>query len=718
MSLATKIEARKKGDFVRRFASDERGNIAILFGLMTTVLFLFVGAAVDFSRRNAIHAEMVESLDAASLALRRYQVANPDKTPDELKSFGEKFFKENFSFEDYLQPGWTANFDLSREGEIRACVSGNLDTFVIRAANIDYFDISDCVGITTEGSGRIELSLVLDVSGSMNSTLGSTTRIGALRDAVTEMTNVLFRGDETSDLVKLGVVPFNYFVNPGGTSAWASNPSWGDTNAEAFYHGDRFFHVSSSGEIIFDTKVNHYELFNSISGSSWKGCVEARPYPLDELDTPPGQAVDTATLTAAITALSPSDEPNADVRAAFSNAPAINSRMTMAEIGAVANSRWVPHFYPDGPDCNSSTCKYSPGSNEFNYYWYSPAFAYHDETNFAYNGKAIDDPDDVTGIEEDDYHSYIDDFQYAYSNQGTDFARYFSINWEIVQALFYGAGTETYWDNIRDMMGKWTATSFDTDLYIGRQAYVGWYNGSTYVGKYDQTASIDEDLSDGSMTGPNRFCGPPILPMTNTKSDITNYMTNQIIAYGGTNIPNGLVWGWRVLSDAEPFTEAVDPDDPNFDDWRKAVVLMTDGRNTTTPTYVSSGDAAPVYTHWKSSLSAYGFALEERLGDGVNVGDENTSSFAKGATFNSDEMVEHMDAKLLRICRRMREEGILVYAILFGNYDEATSDEVELFKACATEDADPYFHIAPTADKLEEVFGDIAANLVNLHISE
>ena len=43
---------------------------------------------------------------------------------------------------------------------------------------------------------------------------------------------------------------------------------------------------TEDGEVDLDTKVNHFTLFNSTPGTSWEGCVEARPYPLDELDVP------------------------------------------------------------------------------------------------------------------------------------------------------------------------------------------------------------------------------------------------------------------------------------------------------------------------------------------------------------------------------------------------------------------------------------------------
>ena len=46
---------------------------------------------------------------------------------------------------------------------------------------------------------------------------------------------------------------------------------------------------------------------------------------------------------------------------------------------------------------------------------------------------------------------------------------------------------------------------------------------------------------------------------------------------GDTNVPEGMAWGWRVVSGGEPFTEGR-PDDEKGND--KVVIVLTDGANT------------------------------------------------------------------------------------------------------------------------------------------
>jgi hypothetical protein len=96
------------------------------------------------------------------------------------------------------------------------------------------------------------------------------------------------------------------------------------------------------------------------------------------------------------------------------------------------------------------------------------------------------------------------------------------------------------------------------------------------------------------------------------------------------------------------------------------------------------------------------------MGSGVNVGDDSNASYSAAS------MRDQLDEKLLRICRRAKQENILVYTIVFG-LDDANLEAV--FKSCATSPTAPYYHKAPTKAQLEAAFGQIAQDLVNLHVS-
>jgi len=71
----------------------------------------------------------------------------------------------------------------------------------------------------------------------------------------------------------------------------------------------------------------------------------------------------------------------------------------------------------------------------------------------------------------------------------------------------------------------------------------------------------------------NINCGSPVLPLT-TNFTTVKTRVNSMVARGATYMPAGLMWGWRMLDDREPFAHASAPGT------EKVLILMTDGENT------------------------------------------------------------------------------------------------------------------------------------------
>jgi hypothetical protein len=548
--------------------------------------------------------------------------------------------------------------------------------------------------ITRRGSGPIELALVLDVTGSMSSEINGTPKIDSLKTAVDALLDALY-GDAdgtTSEYVTTSVVPFNNFVGAGaavddaGASAW--NSAWNDTNAQAYYHGANFLHVTSASAIDLNTKVNHFNLFNSVNGTDWAGCFEERPFPLDELDTAANM---TATGAEIDEYNDPPDSTNTLVQTAFSMAPAL--QLSTAALSSVDNSRFVPLFVPDDPDCDSS--------NECE--WGSTTYTL---GGISYKGNWFHDPYN-DGLDGGDYNnSFVSDKQYTYRSPSTYLAKYLPVvNYaQKVLRTHNGESSSTQCatgSQTDSALNTWFAargaTECRDDEYILRQAYVGTWNSATsrYDNKLNLTTSIDEsineDTGDETTKGPNRGCTSSILYSTNDKDAITDHI-HALAPAGSTNSAEGLMWGWRALSPEAPFESDIPYND---DQWQKAVVLMTDGFNS-----ISYKD-----THQYTDYTAYGFGRQARLGSGIN---------------SDSEMEDEINNKLLRICTRMKAEGILVYAVTFGLSD-SDPDELatkQIFQACASEPEAPYYFDAPAGEDLEDAFADIASDLVQLHVSK
>lgn len=162
---------------------------------------------------------------------------------------------------------------------------------------------------------------------------------------------------------------------------------------------------------------------------------------------------------------------------------------------------------------------------------------------------------------------------------------------------------------------------------------------------------VGQTPSGGS--GPNYNCTTQrVLPLTSTKADIQSTV-DSMIASGMTNIGEGVMWGLRVLSPEEPFTEGRAWSDT---DNAKYMVVMTDGENTYT-TYDNQN---------KSMYGAYGYAAKNRL----------------GTTYTQTAIKSEMNAKLIAACSAAKSKGITIYTIAFRLETDPTTQA--LLTACAT----------------------------------
>ncbi|MGQ0673937.1 MAG: pilus assembly protein TadG-related protein [Hyphomicrobium sp.] len=209
--------------------------------------------------------------------------------------------------------------------------------------------------------------------------------------------------------------------------------------------------------------------------------------------------------------------------------------------------------------------------------------------------------------------------------------------------------------------------------------------GINNVLKYNGTdGAIDEVAPDTS--GPNKSCGDAVLPLTSDLTAVTGKINGLMHWNGsGTNVAEGLAWGWRVLSPTAPFTEGAP-----YGTARKVLVLMTDG--------VNNVDPAPDVDRL-SHYSAYGYLQQW----GTN----------RIATKTYAGFKDYADGRLQQVCTHAKSAGISIYTVAFGITDQTTLD---LLEGCATEPV--YAYTASTAADLVQAFRDIAVSLTDLRLSK
>jgi Flp pilus assembly protein TadG len=220
--------------------------------------------------------------------------------------------------------------------------------------------------------------------------------------------------------------------------------------------------------------------------------------------------------------------------------------------------------------------------------------------------------------------------------------------------------------------------------------------------------------------GPNQGCTTtPITPLTDVSPiagrDAIKASIDAMSPTGNTNVPEGMAWGWRVLSHAEPFTEGRLENDRGND---KVVIVLTDGANT----YSTPGGSD--YAVNKSTYAAYGYAghwpaqyTSSRVFQGTTV---------TATDYSSANYTKAMDAQFAQLCDNAKAANILVITVSLDLKTTVTAEKkaIQALSACASDsrfqkgaDGKPKrLYYNATGGTLEATFSDIAAELSNLRI--
>ena len=210
-----------------------------------------------------------------------------------------------------------------------------------------------------------------------------------------------------------------------------------------------------------------------------------------------------------------------------------------------------------------------------------------------------------------------------------------------------------------------------------------WYgcvytrNSGTTLLMPDQTPST---LYKG-FVDTSQKCLSPIVPLTSTKSTLTSAIDGLIIEKNGyrpsTYIPDGLVWGVNILSNAAPFSEGAVYDTANKLP-RKALVLMTDGDNTR--------------------------LFNSAKGDHSDLSTNAATKATQKTKVNSDTSA---------VCTEAKAKNIEVFTVAFAVTD---MDTKKMLQGCATDAA--HYYDATDSAALSAAFQSIGQSLTSLRLSQ
>ncbi len=271
--------------------------------------------------------------------------------------------------------------------------------------------------------------------------------------------------------------------------------------------------------------------------------------------------------------------------------------------------------------------------------------------------------------------------------------------------------TDNTWDVLKPFADRITyhrqenqglAVARNTGLRLARGKYITyldaddiWYPDNLRIKQ--ENYNKYETTNIGSSTPQAANCtASTVVPMTYNRDDV-EVGIDAMVASGPTVIPEGLAWGWRVISPTQPFTQvqgsgsipAASISVYNDVRWKKIMVLMTDGDNDVGPGY---------YGYNNTTYTAYGH------------GGEALTTNRYGTTSADSSMTTTIDTTMNTICSKIKAENVTLYVASFGS-GVSTATRTRL-QNCATTGVGYYTH-AETSSDLTAFFDHIGEDVIN-----
>jgi len=225
---------------LQKITAAKDGAVAALMAIAAVPLLAAVGLAIDGARGYQVKSRLSQALDAAALAGGRAVFS--ERRDDDIRMFFSANFPTGYMGAEVSTP----EIHVDAAGEtIAVAASAVLPTTFMRVVGIDTMTVRADVEVKRANRG-MELVLVMDNTGSM----ASNGKINAMRDAASDLVQILYGARETIPNFWIGLVPYVATVNIGPTRTdWLAPGS--------------------------------YNAANYLPGT-WKGCVQARSSPYEE----------------------------------------------------------------------------------------------------------------------------------------------------------------------------------------------------------------------------------------------------------------------------------------------------------------------------------------------------------------------------------------------------------------------------------------------------
>ncbi|MEX0751377.1 MAG: pilus assembly protein [Xanthobacteraceae bacterium] len=280
--MITKTLASRLRDQVRHFIAARNGNVAIIFALASLPVVGLIGASVDYSRANAVRADLQSALDATALMVSK-NAAN--QSADELQKSAQAYFEALFKYPEVQSTKIAATY--TADGGSAVTVSGETTIKTEFTQIMGFSELNITSSSTVKwGTSKLRVSLVLDNTGSMD----SNGKMDALKTASHNLLKQLETAAQKNGDVHVAIVPFAVGVNVGKENkdaAWLDWSYFDDKGGAGDSGRGKGGDDDDKDDKDKDWDKDDKDKGKKVDKSKWQGCVMDRDQDYDVLNTTP-----------------------------------------------------------------------------------------------------------------------------------------------------------------------------------------------------------------------------------------------------------------------------------------------------------------------------------------------------------------------------------------------------------------------------------------------
>lgn len=203
----------------RRLGTSRSGNVGMLFAMMVVPMTAVIGMSVDYGRALSQRTELQSAIDSAVLAAGRTYQTTGDTAAAERAAL------------DHLETsvGGRMHYRVTRNSIDTATNTSDMRVAVTTPTTFLGLLGAPTIEVTVASSSTLalggidtdlEVALALDITGSM-----AGRKIDALKDAATDLVDILVQDDQSEHRSRVALVPFSETVNPGDLLERVREPS-------------------------------------------------------------------------------------------------------------------------------------------------------------------------------------------------------------------------------------------------------------------------------------------------------------------------------------------------------------------------------------------------------------------------------------------------------------------------------------------------------------